>query len=103
MKRNPQVLIQIERAEDILVRTGVSDHCSACINSPENGCCQRCPSLGLFGCVEKPMACALWLCHRAKRMFPDAVKQLGQIADQLPAEVAYGHRHRSLIAEQQME
>lgn len=100
--RNPEVLVQIQEADALLLSSGVRDHCIECIHSEEGGCCQHCDLLGKQGCTNKPLACALWLCDRAQRMFPAAAKKLDEMKSQWPYVVSNGFRHRSLQAEAEL-
>lgn len=102
MERNPQVLVQIQRIEVILKESGLNSYCTACVHSPEGGCCQGCQYLAPTGCTVKPLACALWLCGRAQRAFPETHEQLVSIAHQWPRSLTHGYRGRSLIAESEL-
>lgn len=100
IERNPSVLIQIERIEDLLKRSGVRDFCLTCLKSTSgNRCCLHCNLVGPKGCIMKPLVCSLWLCEEAKAEFPQVAKELGEIAAQWPVMVAHGLPHASLRAE----
>lgn len=101
--RNPEVLVQIQTIEFLLASSGVQSFCMACIKSPEGGCCQGCANLGPNGCVEKPLACALWLCSNARDRFPDVSKELRTIDIKWPTSVARGYRLSSLVAESKLQ
>lgn len=100
MPRSTEALVQITKINDILTRTGVSSFCNTCIHGPEGGCCQGCANLGPDGCINKPIACALWLCNKAALELPQAARELNQLARTYPYEVAHGYRHISLRAEE---
>jgi hypothetical protein len=99
--RNQAVLVQITTINAILLDSGVTSDCIGCINDPKRGgCCQNCSNLGPNGCMDKPMACALWLCDSMKQKYPTVVKQLNEIADKYPWGVAYNFRQASIEAEE---
>jgi hypothetical protein len=52
-------------------RIGAATNCGKCFQGKlarpiyVHGCCGSCPSLGEFGCIAKPIACALYTCREA--------------------------------------
>lgn len=103
MARNPQVLVQIQKIDDILKESGVSSFCMDCIHGPEGGCCQGCASLGPNGCTDKPLSCALWLCHEAKQQFPEVRAELMTINRKYDYGIANSYRQLSITMEQYLK
>lgn len=105
MKRNPDVLVQIARIDQMAERTGIRAFCQGCIHkqhtegSYPGGCCTGCTNLGPNGCTEKPLSCALWLCRGARKAFPQQARGLDAIARIWPSGLAYGFRMDSLQQE----
>lgn len=103
--RNPVVLVQIESIERVFERTGVTDFCIECIHSSDarkGGCCHGCVNLGPNGCMDKPLACALYLCHEAQQEFPKVELYLRDIKHSFDSGVTYGFRLASIENEKLM-
>ena len=103
MARNHDVLVQIGKIDEMLKDTRVRDFCISCIRGPAGGCCQGCSNLGPNGCTDKPLACALWLCSKADKAFPQVAEALSIEKQKWPYRVANGMRLMSIRAEQELE
>jgi hypothetical protein len=96
MRRDPQILAQIEEIDALLENSGVRHFCNMCWKGKLKGithtvgCCNgpKCELLGKDGCTNKPLNCALWLCDAARKFYPTVAAQLDVIKDKWPAELA---------------
>jgi len=108
MQRSPAVLEVIARIEGILRESGIAAECAACwrgelvAETHGIGCCQGCELSAQNGCLNKPLSCALWLCHYLRDKYPNVVEQLNLIADDWPRRLTLSYRVRSLDAEQRL-
>ena len=79
------------RVQKLLNMSGVSKLCTDCSLGKLGprwrdgtwGCCQGCENLTPTGCKEKPLSCAIWLCHAAKQKHLDIASVLDKIRNGL--------------------
>jgi hypothetical protein len=62
---------------------GADATCKECIASPSNGCCQGCSILGINGCTDKPMCCAVWTCNIIDKKHPELKGAMNKITQSM--------------------
>lgn len=70
-----------QRAEDILVASGVKKECIKCSQKKYGGCCSGCKYLNEKGCTVKALGCKLWLCSERLNEFSIMIKKIGKLEE----------------------
>lgn len=72
--------LAVAHVESLWRKHGADETCRECINGPEGGCCQHCPTLGEGGCRDKPMACAIWACGKIMDKHPKLAVEMKRVS-----------------------